>query len=205
MLVTIEGREEQVGPLTTKEDPDGTYVQTETGELVLYTTDSEEEAGNRESLYPEQDTHHNLVIRRSFNTTLSAKKSDQRENIFQTKCKVKGKVCDLIIDGGSETNCVSQGLVKELNLETKSHPHPYKLKWLDNKASGVVNKQSLITLTIGSYQDQVLCDVLDMEACHILLGRPWQYDRRVVHNGYSNIYTLKHDGKLKDLIPLPPH
>ena len=63
----------------------------------------------------------------------------------------------------------------------------------------------MITLTIGSYLDQILCDVLDMSACHILLGRPWQYDRRVKHDGYTNIYTLRHEGKLKDLIPLPPH
>ena len=51
----------------------------------------------------------------------------------------------------------------------------------------------------------MLCDVLDMSACHILLGRPWQYDKRVKHDGFTNIYTLRHEGKLKDLIPLPPH
>ena len=62
-----------------------------------------------------------------------------------------------------------------------------------------------MTLTIGSYQDPVLCDVLDMSACHILLGRPWQYDKRVKHDGYTNIYTLRHEGKLKELIPLPLH
>ena len=62
-----------------------------------------------------------------------------------------------------------------------------------------------MTLTIGSYQDQILCDVLDMSACHILLGRLWKYDRRVKHDGYTNIYTLRHEGKLKDLIPLPPY
>ena len=44
-----------------------------------------------------------------------------------------------------------------------------------------------------------------MDACHILLGRPWQYDMRVIQNGYTNVCTLKHEGMLKDLIPLPPH
>ena len=107
--------------------------------------------------------------------------------------------------GGSETNFVSLGLVQELELSTRTHPHPYKLKWLDNKASGSVGKQSLITLAIGSYQDQVLYDVLDMDSCHILLERSWQYVRMVKHDGYTNNYTLKHEGKLKDLIPVPPH
>ena len=93
----------------------------------------------------------------------------------------------------------------ELNLDTKPHPHPYKMKWLDNKASGSVSKQCLVSLTLGTYVDEVMCDVLDMDACHLLLGRPWQYDKKTTHNGYTNTYTLKHNGKKKELIPLPPH
>nr|GFA00082.1 hypothetical protein [Tanacetum cinerariifolium] len=27
-----------------------------------------------------------------------------------------------------------------------------------------------------------------MDAAHLLLGRPWQYDRRVIHDGYKNTY-----------------
>ena len=110
-------------------------------------------------------------------------------------------MCDLIINGGSESNCVSKQLVSELNLETKPHPHPYKMKWLDNKASGSVNKQCLMSLALGTYVD----DVLDIDACHILLERPWQYDRRSKHNGYTNTYIINHNGKKKELVPLPPH
>ncbi|XP_057520819.1 uncharacterized protein LOC130801075 [Amaranthus tricolor] len=117
----------------------------------------------------------------------------------------QGKVCDLIIDGGSESNCVSKQLVSELSLETRPHPHPYKIKWLDNKASGSVNRQCLISLTLGTYTNDVLCDVLEIDACHLLLGRPWQYDRRTKHDGYTNTYTLRHNGKKKELVPLPPH
>jgi len=35
----------------------------------------------------------------------------QRENIFNTMCMVMGKICSLIIDGGSCTNVASQGLI----------------------------------------------------------------------------------------------
>lgn len=107
--------------------------------------------------------------------------------------------------GGSESNCVSQSLVTQLSLKTKPHPHPYKMKWLDNKASETVSKQCLVSLTLGSYTDEVMCDVLDMDACHLFLRRPWQYDRQTKHDGYTNTYTLKHEGKKKRLIPLPPH
>ena len=116
---------------------------------------------------------HTFILRKNFHTTSKTKKSDQRESIFQTKCRIKGNICDLIIDGGSETNCVSQDLVQELKIPTQAHPHPYKLKWLDQKTSGLVDKRSLISISIGTYEDQVLCDVLDMSACHVLLGRPW--------------------------------
>ena len=146
-----------------------------------------------------------MIIRRSFHTTPKTKKSNQRQNIFQTKCRVQGKLCDLIIDSGSESNCVSKQLVSELNLETKPHPHPYRMKWLDNKASGSVSRQCLVSMTLGTYVDDILCDVLEMDACHLLLGRPWQYDKKTTHNGYANTYTLRHNGKKKELIPLPPH
>jgi hypothetical protein len=40
-----------------------------------------------------------------------------------------------------------------------------------------------------------------MDACHILLGRPWQYDRSVVHDGRKNIYSLSIKGKKIVLAP----
>ena len=100
---------------------------------------------------------------------------------------------------------MSQNLVAELNLKTRPHPHPYKMKWLDNKASGAVNKQCLVNLTLGTYIDEVLCHVLDMDACYLLLRRPWKYDRRTNLDGYTNTYTLRHNGKRKVLVSLPPH
>ena len=41
-----------------------------------------------------------------------------------------------------------------------------------------------------------------MYVCHILLGRPWQYDRNVRHDGRKNIYELEKDGVKHKLIPL---
>ena len=55
---------------------------------------------------------------------------------------------------------------------------------------------------IGHYFDEVLCDIMPMDCCHILLGRPWQYDRYVVHDGRLNQYTLWVNGKKQTLLPL---
>nr|GEV91999.1 reverse transcriptase domain-containing protein [Tanacetum cinerariifolium] len=48
----------------------------------------------------------------------------------------------------------------------------------------------------------VRCEVIPMDACHVLLGRPWLYDRRVKHDGYRNTYTFKKDGVSITLAPL---
>ena len=68
----------------------------------------------------------------------------------------------------------------------------------------VVNQQVKVKLSIGKYKDKVLCDVVPMEACHILLGRPWQFDRKVIHNGLTNEISLTHNGKKFVLQPLTP-
>ena len=64
---------------------------------------------------------------------------------------------------------------------------PYLLQWVNHETSIEISNQALICFSFGSYyEDKVLCDVLPMEACEILLGRPWMYDRRVQHDGYGN-------------------
>ena len=59
-----------------------------------------------------------------------------------------------------------------------------------------VTKRCLVPFSIWKkYFDEVWCDVVPMDACHILLGRPWQYDRQTMHDGKKNIYTLNKDNQ----------
>ena len=55
-----------------------------------------------------------------------------------------------------------------------------------------------------NYKDKVLCDIVPMEACHILLGRPWQFDKKTMHNGLTNEITFTHKEKKFVLYPLSP-
>jgi hypothetical protein len=48
----------------------------------------------------------------------------------------------------------------------------------------------------------VECDVLPLEVCGVLLGRPWQYDHNVTHAGRANTYSFVHDGKQWTLKPM---
>jgi len=59
-----------------------------------------------------------------------------------------------------------------------------------------------VKFKIGHYFDEVLCDIMPMDCCHILLGRPWQYDRYAIHDGRMNQYTLWVNGKKHILLPL---
>ncbi|KAA3480561.1 Transposon Ty3-I Gag-Pol polyprotein [Gossypium australe] len=43
-----------------------------------------------------------------------------------------------------------------------------------------------------------------MHTGHLLLGRPWEFDRRVRHDGFADQYTFKHNGKNVTLTPLSP-
>ena len=43
-----------------------------------------------------------------------------------------------------------------------------------------------------------------MDVCHLLLGRPWQYDRQIIYDGFKNTYTFRKDGHEIVLAPLKP-
>jgi len=99
-------------------------------------------------------------------------------------------------------------MVPSLGLPTISHTKPYKLQWLREVGEIIVNKQVLINFSIGKYKDEVLCDVVPMEATHILLGRPWQFDRKVFHDGFTNKISFDFHGHkviLKSLSPREVH
>nr|XP_027121574.1 uncharacterized protein LOC113738538 [Coffea arabica] len=57
---------------------------------------------------------------------------------------------------------------------------------------------------MGTYIDEVVCDVVPMHATHVILGRPWQFDKHVTFDGRANKHTLLHDEKCKVLTPLTP-
>ena len=55
----------------------------------------------------------------------------------------------MIIDGGSCTNVSSNTLVEKLGLPSLKHLRPYKLQWLNDCGQVKVNKQVLVSFSIG--------------------------------------------------------
>ena len=102
--------------------------------------------------------------------------------MFRTICKSHGKCCKLIIDNDNTNNLVSIEMVEKLELKQLKHPNPYKVSWLQKGHQLLVDEQCEVEFQIGKYKDKVICDIMPMDVCHILLGRPWQYDRKMVHD-----------------------
>jgi hypothetical protein len=128
--------------------------------------------------------------------------SVQRNSMFRTACKTKDRVFKVIIDSGNTENLVSTEMVEKLELEIVSHPNPFKVSWLKKGHQVMVSKQFQVEFKIGGYKDDILFDVIPMDVCHVLLERPWQFDRNVIHDGRKNTYTLEKNGRTHMLMPI---
>eukprot|EP00253_Pinus_taeda_P022668 PITA_22668 len=126
----------------------------------------------------------------------------QRKALFRTICKSQGKCCKMIIDSGSTDNLVSTEMVEQLGLKRLKHPSPYRVSWLQKGHQLLVDEESEVEFQIIRYKDKIICDIMPMDICHILLGRPWQYDRKVTHDGAMNCYKFEKDRVRHTLVPI---
>jgi hypothetical protein len=93
-------------------------------------------------------------------------------------------------------------MVEKMELETIEHPSPYRVSWLQKGHQVNVTKQCLVEFRISGYKDEILYDVILMDVFHLLSGRPWQYDRNVIHDGRKNTYSLEKNGRTHILLPI---
>ncbi|XP_019085415.1 PREDICTED: uncharacterized protein LOC109126359 [Camelina sativa] len=146
-----------------------------------------------------------LMMRRICLPPRAEDEHPQRHNLFHSRCTIEGKVKKFIIDSGSCENVVEEAVIKKLNLISEPHPLPYKLAWLDQGTDVVVTRRALVSFSIGNaYKDQLHCDVVPMDACHLLLGRPWIYDTKVQHDGFLNTYSFRFNNRHFTLQPSLP-
>jgi hypothetical protein len=123
-----------------------------------------------------------LFAQRDLNVQLSISEHDQLHNLFHTRGVVKDRAIHIIIDEGSCNNLASIDMVDKLALPTRQRPHPYYIQWFESSTR--------VHFTIGTYFDFVDCDVVPMQACYLLLGRPWQFNRESIHNSKTNQYSI---------------
>ena len=183
------------------------YYEEETAEDLVVSSEVEEDQSTEpiEEIDTSQYDNVLCIINRRVLHIQESPMADQRENIFHTRCLVREATLTLIIDGGSCCNLISEKVVNFLHLPTTPRATHYGLNGITDDGSDIlVTKQCLVSLSIGTYHDKVLCDVARMDCSHILLGRPWLYDRSVLHDGRANTYAFTYDGRRVTLLPLSP-
>ncbi|XP_057791898.1 uncharacterized protein LOC131008818 [Salvia miltiorrhiza] len=148
----------------------------------------------------------NCPKRRPVNMTEHGKDDDATEHEIDEEegvCSLMEKNMMNTQHSGSCENIISQSLVRALQLPVEKHPEPYSIVWINNGEGIKVKERCRVPLSIGKYyKDEVMCDIVDMDACQLLFGRPWQFDLGTTHDGRKNIYQFFKDGKSITLLPL---
>ncbi|GKV08452.1 hypothetical protein SLEP1_g20076 [Rubroshorea leprosula] len=163
--------------LTPSDCPNKRVVTIIGGEIHEASEDEAEKEQNDETESPQleeklipADHGESLVVRRSLHATITKDEDWLRQHLSH------------------------QMHFSRESLPIKDHPHPYKLQWLQKGNEVKVTKRCLVSFSISNrYQDEVWCDVIPMDACHLLLGRPWQFDRKAIHDGHANTYSFVND------------
>ena len=76
-------------------------------------------------------------------------------------------------------------------MKTKKYPSLNKIAWIKKGPEVQVPEVCKVPLSIGKYyKDEIVCDVVDMDACHILLGRSWHYDVAATYKGLDNTFVF---------------
>ncbi|WVZ70704.1 hypothetical protein U9M48_019347 [Paspalum notatum var. saurae] len=150
------------------------------------------------------DRYESLVVQRVLSTQVALPEKNQRHTLFHTKGVVQERSIRIIIDSGSCNNLASTMLVEKLSLPTRKHPNPYHIQWLNDGGKIKITRSVRVPFSMGAYSDFVDCDVIPMEACSLLLGRPWQYDTDSLHHGRSNHYSFMFKGQKIIIHPMTP-
>lgn len=135
--------------------------------------EDEDESVNSPSQLYDLEVGGALMVRRQLLKESNEKDVTQRRALSRTTCRCKGKVCKVVIDSGSVDNVVSNEMVEKLNLEKIPHGTPYRVSWLKDDQTILVSESAKVEFHIGSYKDKLVCDILPIDCCHLLLGRPW--------------------------------
>lgn len=158
---------------------------------VYDSQEEDDQDGDNTEIHTAGDSGRLLVLRRACLAPVTQDEQWLRTNIFRSTCTIKDRVCSFVINSGSCRNVISEEAVDKLGIKGEKHPSPYNLGWLNNTATIRITQRAIVPFSIGPhYRDRMYCDIAPIDFCHLLLGRPWEFDRRVMHDGAKNTYSF---------------
>ncbi|GJR36292.1 uncharacterized protein Tco_1211976 [Tanacetum coccineum] len=145
-------------------------------------------------------------------------KPDEKEELFTLNIQVKQEVIEAIVDTGSQKNLISASLVQKLGLTTTPHPSPYSLGWIQKDMDTQVNQQCKFCFAItNQYVDEVTCEVVPLDICHVIFGSLYLWERNAVYFRREKKYQFEKDGTqfeniiaeyhalFNDVVEMPPN
>jgi hypothetical protein len=160
-------------------------------DLALQTNDAgdldDDDADVFGSEHMEEYNIKTYVVQQVSNAQVVTSEKLQCHNLFQ--------IFFVVMDCRLRNNLVSADFMAKIGLMTRLHTHPYYIQWLNNSDKAKVTHTTHVHFSIGTYHDYADCDVVPMQACSVLLGRPWEFDTNAICYGRNNKYTLVHNGK----------
>ncbi|PKA47968.1 hypothetical protein AXF42_Ash016315 [Apostasia shenzhenica] len=130
-----------------------------------------------------------LAVMRCIIVTPKVDPDWRRIAIFHMYFKCGDIHCKLIINSDSCMNVLATSVIARMKLKTEAHHQPYKVAWV-NETMIPVTQRCLVPIQLGTYSKKIWCDVLLMNIANVLLGRPWIYDRDMIHYDRSNTYVF---------------
>ena len=146
-------------------------VEAEVGEAEVNDVENE---GDKEALELEADEGEllNCIVQKIL-LAPKFEEDNQHNKIFRTRDTINDNVCNVIIDSGSSENIVSKALVDVMGLSMEKHAAPYRIGWIKKGTETRVTEICRVPFSIGKiYNNDVVCEVVDTDLCHLLLGRP---------------------------------
>ena len=88
--------------------------------------------------------------------------------------QVRQSIIEAIVDPKSQKNLISENLVQKLGFQTKPHPRPYPLGWIQKDVELKITKQCTFKFAITErYIDEVTCEVVPLDVCQVILRSPY--------------------------------
>ena len=92
-----------------------------------------------------------------------------------THCQ--GIPCTVAVEVEIYSCYIALDFVDRLELNLESHPTP---RYFED--GSIIRHQCQVPISVGTYEDQVLCDVVDIKGANIILGREWMQKQHVCYN-----------------------